>query len=607
MADRIKGITIEIGGDTTKLSDSLKDVNKSIKETTSELKDVDKLLKLDPSNVELLTQKQELLAKATSETKEKLDKLKQAQEQMKANGIDETSAEYRALSREIADTEQQMEKLGNATEETGKALKNTANNSEKFAKSADKMAKATKGISKAATGALVGLVGMGVKAAQDADDLNTLAKQTGLSTEALQQMAYASDLIDVNVDDITSAFVKMKKQLDSGEDKFLEIGVHTKDIYGNLRDSETVFYETIRALGNIGNETERDVKAMELFGKSADELAGLIDDGGRAFRELADEAKASGSIISQEELDKANQLNDELDKMKRELGTSLAQAGIDVAQALLPLLQELTPVITDFANWIKNANPETMKFIAVILSLFAVLSPILTVISKIITAVQAIGPLLTTIGEGITTFIGLLSGPVLLAIGAVVAAVYVWIKNWEDIKLAFKLLVEIIVEFAVKLKDKIFGIFDKLMEKVTTIKDKIVEVWNSIKKILSGELPFPKIKLPHFSISGGFSLNPPKAPSFSVKWFKDAYNDAYLLNSPTIFGAAGGKLLGGGEGNGSEAVVGTDKLMGMMADVVGNQNVTVVLEGDAAGVFNLVRTENSRFMKSNGGYSPLMS
>lgn len=607
MADRIKGITIEIGGDTTKLSDSLKDVNKSIKETTNELKDVDKLLKLDPSNVELLTQKQELLAKATSETKEKLDKLKEAQEQMKANGIDETSAEYRALSREIADTEQQMEKLEDATEETDKALKKAASNSEKFAKSADKMAKATKGISKAATGALVGLVGMGVKAAKDADDLNTLAKQTGLSTEALQKMAYASDLIDVNVDDITSSFTKMKRQLDSGADKFEAIGVHTKDINGNLRDSETVFYETIRALGKIGNETERDVKAMELFGKSADELAGLIDDGGKAFRELSNEAEASGSIISQEELDKANQLNDELDKMKRELGTSLSQAGIDVAQALLPLLQELTPMIQKLAEWIKNANPETMTFIAIVLSLLAVLSPILTAIASIIEAVQVIGPVLATVGEVIGGIVGVLSGPVLLAIGAVVAAIVVWIKNWEDIKLAFQLLIEIIVENAIKLKDKIFGIFDKLMEKITTIKDKIVETWNSIKKILTGELPFPKIKLPHFKINGSFSLNPPRVPSFGVSWYKKAYDDAYLLNSPTIFGASGGKLLGGGDGNGSEAVVGTDKLMSMMSEVVGSQNITVVLEGDAQGVFNLVRTENNRFMKANGGYSPFMA
>lgn len=629
MADRIKGITIEIGGDTTKLSDSLKDVNKSIKDTQAELKDVDKLLKLDPSNIELLGQKQDLLTKAIGDTKEKLDKLKEAQAQMKASGVDETSEQYRALEREIIATEQEMKKLGDEALKTDKKILGIVNGSEKLAKSTDKMAKATKGLSKAASGALVGLVGMGIKAAKDADDLNTLAKQTGLSTEALQKMQYASDLIDVNVDDITSSFTKMKKQLDSGADKFEAIGVHTKDINGNLRDSETVFYETIRALGQIGNETERDVAAMEIFGKSADELAGLIDDGGEAFRRLGDQAKANGSIISQEELDKANKLNDELDKMKAELGASLSQVGIDIAQALLPLIQDLTPVLQDFANWLKEINPETVKIVAAVLGVIAVLSPLLTMISKIIAAVGVIAPVLASAGTAISGIVAVLTGPVIAAIGLVLAAIAIWIQNWDEIKLAFQLAGEIILEVIENIKKKFSEWVETIKNTIDTVKmiwktmldflfgnatstiDKIKNAFKTafdiIKAILKSKLEFPKIKIPHFSVEGKLSLNPPSVPKIKVDWFKKAYDDAYLLNSPTIFGASGGQLLGGGEGNGSEAVVGTDKLMSMMADVVGNQNITVVLEGDAQGVFNLVRTENSRFMKTNGGYSPLLS
>ena len=78
MASRIQGITVEIGGDTTKLSTALSKVNKEIRDTQSQLKDVNKLLKLDPGNAELLAQKQRLLSQAVSETKEKLDALKLA-------------------------------------------------------------------------------------------------------------------------------------------------------------------------------------------------------------------------------------------------------------------------------------------------------------------------------------------------------------------------------------------------------------------------------------------------------------------------------------------------------------------------------------------------
>ena len=81
MANRIAGITVEIGGDTTKLSSALKTVNSEIRSTQSSLKDVNRLLKLDPGNTELLAQKHKLLAQAISETKEKLAKLKEAAQQ----------------------------------------------------------------------------------------------------------------------------------------------------------------------------------------------------------------------------------------------------------------------------------------------------------------------------------------------------------------------------------------------------------------------------------------------------------------------------------------------------------------------------------------------
>lgn len=120
MANRIKGITVEIGGDTTKLSKALEDVNKNIKSTQTQLKDVEKLLKLDPKNTELLSQKQKLLADSIATTKEKLTTLKTAAEQANtalANG-EISQEQYDALQREIIETEQE---LRNLETEAGKA------------------------------------------------------------------------------------------------------------------------------------------------------------------------------------------------------------------------------------------------------------------------------------------------------------------------------------------------------------------------------------------------------------------------------------------------------------------------------------------------------
>ena len=134
MASRIQGITVEIGGDTTKLQNALKGVNGQIKSTQSQLKDVNKLLKLDPGNTELLAQKHKLLAEAVGETKEKLATLKAAAEQANtalANG--EISREqYDALQREIVDTEQELKNLETQANQSATAVQKIAATGEKL-------------------------------------------------------------------------------------------------------------------------------------------------------------------------------------------------------------------------------------------------------------------------------------------------------------------------------------------------------------------------------------------------------------------------------------------------------------------------------------------
>ena len=142
MANRIKGITVEIGGDTTKLSKALEGVNKNIKNTQTQLKDVQKLLKLDPTNTELLSQKHKLLADAVTATKEKLETLKTAAEQANqalANG-DISQEQYDALQREIIETEQELQNLQREAEASSTALAKLGQAGEMLEKAGDKIA-----------------------------------------------------------------------------------------------------------------------------------------------------------------------------------------------------------------------------------------------------------------------------------------------------------------------------------------------------------------------------------------------------------------------------------------------------------------------------------
>lgn len=112
------------------------------------------------------------------------------------------------------------------------------------------------------------------------------------------------------------------------------------------------------------------------------------------------------------------------------------------------------------------------------------------------------------------------------------------------------------------LKEKFRSIFE-------TVKNTVKSGIDKIKSFFRFEWSLPKLKLPHFKISGSFSLNPPKVPSFGVSWYAKAMNEPLLLNGATIFGMNNGKLLGGGEA-GSEMIVGTNKLMEMMRAAVGD-------------------------------------
>lgn len=171
MADRIKGITIEIGGDTTGLNKALSGVNKEISSTQSQLKDVSRLLKLDPSNTELLSQKQKLLSQAVGDTKEKLETLKtaeaQAQEQFKEGKISEE--QYDALKREVIATEQQLKTMEKQAGEANVTLQQISLAGEKFQEVGQKIEGAGKKLLPV-TVAVAGIGAAAVKTTADFDE-----------------------------------------------------------------------------------------------------------------------------------------------------------------------------------------------------------------------------------------------------------------------------------------------------------------------------------------------------------------------------------------------------------------------------------------------------
>lgn len=443
---KVRGITIELGADTSRLSKALKGVNTEIGKTQKDLKDVERLLKLDPSNTELLAQKQKLLNDRVEETKTKLDALKQAQESIDLS-TEDGQRQYDALTREIISCENELRNAEQAASGFNATAQKISVAAGKMSQKFGDLANKTKGLSMAAGGALVGLAGLAVKAGQNADEINTLAQQTGVATDELQKMQYASDLIDVDVSTITGSLKKLKKGIDSNADAFEELGVATKG-NGQFREITDIFYDTVEALSQIPNETERDIKAMEIFGKSADELAGIIDDGGASLKSLGEEAENLGVIISQDDLDRANELNDQLDKLKAEILPTITQLGIQIIEAIQPYLPTIQDFITRILESLQNISPQFVLIVGGILAATAALSPMFSVLSSITGAIST----LTSSTGALGGALGGLSAPILAVvavIGVLVAAfVSLWNSNeefrnkimgtWETIKGKFE-------------------------------------------------------------------------------------------------------------------------------------------------------------------------
>ena len=162
-SSRVKGITVKIGGDVSGLDKALQKVNKSINDTQAKLRDVKRLLKMDPGNTELLRQKQELLAKAVGDTKDRLEQLKDAEKQLKASGVDENSAQFQNLRREIIETENNLDDLTKAADQSSVAMAHIGATADKVASGAQKVADATAGISRAAQAGLAAAAAATVK------------------------------------------------------------------------------------------------------------------------------------------------------------------------------------------------------------------------------------------------------------------------------------------------------------------------------------------------------------------------------------------------------------------------------------------------------------
>lgn len=290
--------------------------------------------------------------------------------------------------------------------------------------------------------------------------------------------------------------------------------------------------------------------AYDLFGKSGDQIYAAVQNGTLSFTDLAAAATdSSGSVV--DAYDAMLDPTDEVTMAMNQAKIAGAEIGNTLMTIAAPAIQKVADVVKDLKSKWDSLSPSTQENIVKFGLVAAAIGPVIMIAGTLISTIGSIISVGGTLVTGIGTVVGILGGPLTFAITAAIAAGVLLYQNWDTVKQ--------------KVTDMAASIKQKWEEIKLTVKNAV----DKLKGFLDFKWELPKLKMPHFSITGEFSLNPPSIPHIGVEWYAKAMNKGVILRSPTIFGANDNKLLGAGEA-GPEVVVGASSLFDMIRTAVGS-------------------------------------
>lgn len=504
---KIEGIIVEIGGDASGLRKALTDVNKSISSTQSNLRDVNKLLKLDPSNTELLAQKQRLLGDAIAQTEDKLNVLRQASEKAKASleagnlGQDK----YDALQREIIKTENSLNDLRSQAQKTDSGLKSSTGGLKDWGDAADKASSKLSGLSKVAGGALAGAAGL-VPTMQDLNrDLSFLeqnAKNAGIGVGATEKAFKTFNAVSGETDSSVEAVSNLLQAGFTESD--LQIAVEgVSGAVSRLPDTLK-----IESLADSIQETVATGKSIGQFSEYLDRVGIGAEDFDAALAGCETQAEKTDLVLKALAEGGGNEAYESWEKNNKAL-KDYEDATMDMQLALAELATAIAPVLTMIVNGVTrvvewfNALPVSVQSaIGGIVAALALLSPALALFSKLVTLIGGLPKILTLVKTGFTVLSGALAGisaPVLIVIGAITALIAIfttlWKTNkdfrekvgviWEQIKNAISTVIETIKEVFQVFVDFVSAIWDEWGDEIMAV---VTVVINTITNLIENGL-----------------------------------------------------------------------------------------------------------------------
>lgn len=482
-ATKIRGITIELGADTTGLSKALGDVNREINDTQKQLRDVERLLKLDPGNTELLAQKQKLLAKAISDTKTKLEAVKQAekaaQQQFEKGDIGEK--QYDAIKREVVATAAELKKLEDAAEDAekaaskiGKALGSISEGaqsvSEKAGKISTSFAPVTAGVSALAAAAL-GTVPATEELRSELAALDLNAKENSVDAETARK-AWESFAVQSN--DTASAVEGVSNLLQAG---FTESNL--QQAVEGLAGAALRFPDTLK-IESLSDSLQETIATGEATGQFA-ELLDRLGIGAEAFSEQmalcateADRQNLALQTLADAGLNDTYlqwTKNNEAIVENREANLELQQSMAKVADTIVPIITKVTSMAAKAIDKFMSLDKETQTIIITIAAFLAAIAPVAGAIGKISDAI---------------TF--LISNPIVALVAAIVALVLLIATKGDEIQAILQKIDNFLQNVFARDWTEVFG--PVMGNALNAFFANLKNIWDAAKQLLNGVIDF---------------------------------------------------------------------------------------------------------------------
>lgn len=371
---------------------AISEIGSGMKVLDSEMRKVSSAYAQNADSVEALNAKNDVLERKISTQAEKIEYLKAALQQSAEKygeadkrtmqwqtSLNNAEAELNNLNNQfdenkqkIADSGKEMGNLGDVvnglTSKLGIQLPAGMKSSMNAMGSLDAQSLALAGGFAAVAAAIVkvekAMISMTKESAAFADNIITLSMQTGQSTQQLQEFAYASELIDVSVDTLQGSLTKLTNNMQdtmngtgNAKASFDKLGVSVINaVDGSMRSANDVFYETIDALGQVKNETERDAMSMDIFGRSAQDLNPLIIQGSKTLKAYADEAHNVGYVLDDEALSALGAVDDAYQRLQKTQEGVKNQLAAEFAPYLEEFYGDVTTMVKDGGKALKDSG-----------------------------------------------------------------------------------------------------------------------------------------------------------------------------------------------------------------------------------------------------------